>query len=126
MLLRRLGINPFLALALSTSLAAWTHFGILAWGLRRRAGTIAGHGVVRATLSMVAVSLAMGLASAGVHAAMTLWIPGAGHGLEIVRLGCAVAVGIAIAIGGAYALHVPEAHAAVSVLARVARRKPRA
>ena len=50
-----LGVNPFLGLALSTSVAAWTNLGILAWGLRKRAGSIAGHGVVSSTLSMALV-----------------------------------------------------------------------
>jgi len=124
--LPKLGVNPFLGLALSTSVAAWTNFGILAWGLRRRAGSIAGHGVLRATLSMALVSLVMGLACGGAHAGLVRLLPG-GHVLgEIARLAAAVAVGVAVAAGGAFALKVPEARLLAGALSRMARRSPRA
>jgi putative peptidoglycan lipid II flippase len=121
-----LGLNPFLGLALSTSIAAWTNLGILAWGLRRRAGSIAGHGVVRATLSMALVSLVMGACCGGVHALLAHLLPGGGVAGEIARLAAAVAVGVATAAAGALALRVPEARALVGAVARVARRGPRA
>ena len=121
-----LGVNPFLGLALSTSVAAWTNFGILAWGLRKRAGSIAGHGVLRATLAMLAVSLATGLCCGGVHAALSRFVPGGGLAGEIARLAASVAVGIATTLGGALAFRVPEAHALVAAVMRLARRGPRA
>jgi putative peptidoglycan lipid II flippase len=124
--LPKLGVNPFLGLALSTSVAAWTNFGILAWGLRKRAGSIAGHGVVRATCAMALVSLVMGLGCGGAHAALLRFVPGGGEAGEIARLGIAVAVGVATAGAGALALRVPEARTLAAAVSRMARRRPRA
>jgi putative peptidoglycan lipid II flippase len=124
--LPRLGVNPFLGLALSTSVAAWTNFGILAWGLRRRAGSIAGHGVLRATAAMGLVSLVMGLCCGGAHALLVHVAPGGGLAGTIARLAVAVAIGAAFTVGGALAFRVPEARALVTAVARVARRTRRA
>jgi putative peptidoglycan lipid II flippase len=124
--LPRLGVNPFLGLALSTSVAAWTNFGILAWGLRKRAGSIAGHGVVRATFAMLAVAVLTGVCCGGGHAALLRLAPGGGVGGEIARLAAAVALGFATTVGGALALRVPEASAVVAAVSRLARRSPRA
>jgi putative peptidoglycan lipid II flippase len=121
-----LGVNPFLGLALSTSVAAWTNFGILAWGLKRRAGSIAGHGVVRTTLSMAVLAAATGLASGGVHALAVRLLAGTGLGWEILRLAIAVAVGALTTTAGALALRVPEARALYARLAGLARRSDRA
>jgi putative peptidoglycan lipid II flippase len=121
-----LGVNPFLGLALSTSIAAWTNLGILAWGLRRRAGSISGHGVVRNTLSMAVVSLVMAVCCGGTHALMVRLAPGGGLAGEIARLAVAVLIGVATAGAGALALRVPEARALAEAVARLARRGPRA
>jgi putative peptidoglycan lipid II flippase len=117
-----LGISPFLGLALSTSVAAWTNFGILAWGLRKRAGSIAGHGVLAATGSMLVVSVLTGLACGGAHALLARLVPGGGVGGQVARLGVAVSVGIVITLGGALALRVPEARTFASAVMRLARR----
>jgi len=117
------GVNPFLGLALSTSVAAWTNFGILAWGLRGRAGSLAGHGVVKATFAMVAVSAVMGLGCGGTHYALVHALPGGGVLGQILRLGAAVLVGMALAGGGAFALNVPEARTLAAAFSRMARRR---
>jgi hypothetical protein len=75
---------------------------------------------------MLAVSVATGLCCAGTHAGLTHLGPGGGVGGEIVRLGAAVAVGIATTLGGALALRVPEARAFTAAVSRLARRTPRA
>jgi putative peptidoglycan lipid II flippase len=121
-----IGVSPFLGLALSTSIAAWTNLGILAWGLRKRAGSIAGHGVVRATLSMAVVSIVMGTCCGGAHALLVRLLPGGGVVGEIARLAAAVAVGVATACAGALALRIPEARALAGAVGRVARRGRRA
>src|SRR5262245_9393413 len=121
-----MGVNPFLGLALSTSLAAWTNFGILAWGLRKRAGSIAGHGVVRATVAMLVVAVATGLVCGGGHLLLTRVAPGGGVAGEIARLAAAVAVGFATTLGGALLLRVPEAAALTAGVLRLARRGRRA
>ncbi len=123
--LPRFGINPFLGLALSTSVAAWTNFGILAWGLRKRAGSIAGHGVLRATLAMACVSIVTGFCCGVTHAALAQFAPGGGLAGEIGRLAIAMGVGIATTAGGALALRVPEAHALIAAVSRLSRRGAR-
>jgi putative peptidoglycan lipid II flippase len=124
--LPRLGVSPFLGLALSTSVAAWTNFGILAWGFKKRAGSIAGHGVVRATVGMAVVSLVMGLSCGGTHALLVSVAPGGGLAGTIARLAVAVAIGVAAAAAGALALKIPEARALAAAVSRVARPKHRA
>ena len=123
-LLPKLGLQPFFALALSTSVAAWTNFAILAWGLRKRAGSLAGQGVVRATLAMMVVSAAMAVCCGGMYAGLARVAPGGGLGGELARLMTAVVVGVVAATLGALALRVPEARALASVVTRMARRDP--
>jgi putative peptidoglycan lipid II flippase len=120
------GVNPFLGLALSTSAAAWTNFAILGFGLKRKAGSIAGHGVVKTTLTMVAVSAVMGAASGGTHALAERWIPGGGLAIAIVRLALAVAAGVVITGACAWGARIPEARAIITRLSRMARRNERA
>lgn len=121
-----LGVNPFLGLALSTSVAAWTNFGILAWGLKRRAGSIAGHGVVRTTVSMALLAGLTALASGGTHALATRVCPSPGLAWEILRLAVAVLAGMVTTAAGALLLRVPEARAMLARLSRLARRSDRA
>jgi len=118
-----LGINPFLGLALSTSLAAWTNFAILGYGLKRRAGSIAGHGVVRTTLLMAVVAAVMGVTSGGVHVLALRFAPGAGLMLEVLRVATAVAAGVLVAAGGAWIVRVPEARLIAARLKDMARRR---
>ncbi len=122
-LLPALGAPPFLGLALSTSLAAWTNFGVLAWRLRARAGSIAGHGVVRATAGMALVSLAAAAACGALHAAAAHVAPGGGQAAEIARLAVAIGAGVTVTAIGAYAIRVPEAIAGLEFLLRLARKK---
>jgi putative peptidoglycan lipid II flippase len=121
-----LGVRPFLGLALSTSVAAWTNFAILAWGLKKRAGSIAGHGVVRATVAMLLVSILMGVCCSGAHAALARFTPGGGAAGDLARLSVAIFVGVATTSAGALALRVPEAIAIAAFVSRMARSKRRA
>jgi putative peptidoglycan lipid II flippase len=125
-MLPRLGIDPFLGLALSTSIAAWTNFSILGVGLRRRAGSMAGHGVVRVTLSMAALSAIMGVSCGAIHAGLSRVMTGETLVLAAVKLAVSVAAGFAITLAGAHLLRVPEARAIASRLASMAKRGRRA
>lgn len=124
--LPKLGVSPFLGLALSTSVAAWTNFSILGWGLRRRAGSIAGHGVVRVTLAMAGVAAVMAAVCGGVHFGLVALAPGGGVAGDMARLGLAVLVGVVAAGAGALLFRVPEAKDLAAALARMARRGRRA
>ena len=119
-----LGVNPFLGLALSTSVAAWTNFGILAWGLRRRAGSIAGWGVARTTGYVAVLAVVMGFGCAGIHAGATRLAPGGGLFGEIARLAIAVAAGIGMTVAGGIAVKIPEVRAVVARIAALATRRP--
>jgi len=92
----KFGLHPFLALATGTAVAAWVNFGVLHWGLRRRVGSLAEHGVMRMTIGMVLLSMFMFVAVSGTHVLLASLIPGSGLSLSALRLLAAIAVGIAI------------------------------
>ncbi len=108
-LLPGLGVEPFLGLALSTSLAAWANFAILATGLRRRIGSLAEFGVVPTTLKVAAVSVVMGAACHFLHG----WLEGVlGRGTltaELTALGVTVLAGMVIFLGCVRLMNIPEA-----------------
>jgi len=106
-----MGLEPFLALALSTSLAAWINFAILSRGLKGRIGVLAAHSVVPTTLKVGALSIAMGIACHAFHAWIESLVAGGGLFGEILRLGAAIAVGLVIVIVGLYLMRIPEATA---------------
>jgi putative peptidoglycan lipid II flippase len=110
-LLRRLAMPLHLALALSTSLAAWLNFVQLGAGLRARVGSLSGHAVTSTTLRLLALSAAVGGAAWGVHALAMEVLPGLGTPLDLLRLGLATAAGVGVwAIGVAW-MRLPEAEA---------------
>ena len=119
-LLPRLGLDAFLGLALSTSLAAWPNFALLARGLRRRVGSLASFGVTGTCLKMAGLSMLMGLAVAQAHAGLEAWIPGHGIPGEIARLGAAILLGVAILVAGVRALNLREGRL---ILDRLRRRR---
>jgi putative peptidoglycan lipid II flippase len=125
-MLPAMGIDPFLGLALSTSIAAWTNFSILAVGLKRKAGALTGRGVVRATLSMAALSLLMGVTCWALHAALSQVLPGEDVARAALKLGVTVAAGGAVTLVGARLLGVPEARDIVARLAALAKLRRRA
>jgi putative peptidoglycan lipid II flippase len=102
------GVDPFLGLALSTSLAAWTNFSLLAVGLRRRIGSLHG-GVLRATAVLAGLSLGMGLACDLFHGLLVAAWADDGMASRALRLGLAVAFGLGLFLGGAVGLRLPEA-----------------
>ncbi len=109
--LRRLDFDPFLGLALATSLAAWINFGWLSIGLRRRLGPMREYGVISTCLKMLVLSALMGIVVAWVHAALEPLIGGAGTAAQIGRLGISIASGVLFLLLGLRALKLPEARA---------------
>jgi putative peptidoglycan lipid II flippase len=114
--LARLGFDPFLGLALSTSLAAWINFSWLAVGLRRRLGRLRGEDIVATALRMVAVAAAMGVACHLLHGVLERALGGGGLAGEAGRLAVTIAVGAGLAAAGAILLRVREAE---TLLARL-------
>lgn len=119
----RLGLDPFLGLAVSTSLAAWLNFGMLALVLRRRLGALRGERVVRTTLALVVVSVAVGLAAGGSHAAAGALVSGSGLAAQLVCLAAGIGAGLAALAACLPWLGIPETRA---LLAAVRRRLGRA
>ncbi|HJQ98422.1 MAG TPA: murein biosynthesis integral membrane protein MurJ [Candidatus Polarisedimenticolaceae bacterium] len=126
LILPAVGLDPFLGLALSTSIAAWTNFSILGMGLRRRAGALEGRGVVRATVSMALLSAIMGIACYALHAGLSHLVPGESVPRAAFKLAAAVAAGAVITLAGAHVLGVPEARDIARRLTAVAKRGRRA
>ncbi len=104
-----LGWDPFLALATTTTLAAWTNLLLLSRGLGRHLGPMRGSGVVSTTLKLAALSAIMGVACAGAHAGLERWAPGGGFPGLALRLLVAVLLGIGLTLLGAHRMDLPEA-----------------
>lgn len=107
--LPRFGVPPFLALALSTSLAAWTNFAILGRGLRVRLGRFEGLGVGTVSAKMAGIALGMGVAVDVARRTLDTAAPGGGLAGEMVRLGALVVLGGVLTGAGAVAWRIPEA-----------------
>ncbi len=118
--LPRLGVQPFLALAISTSLAAWSNSILLAVGLRRRVGRLEGLGVGTLALQLLALSCVMGLSVGTLHAGLERAFPGGGFWGLMGRLAVAVACGVALTVGGTRYLGIPEGRALWDRLRRLA------
>jgi putative peptidoglycan lipid II flippase len=104
----RVGVDPFLGLALSTSLAAWINFVWLGIGLRRRVGRLGRHRVVATFLKMFVLSVLMGSICSLAHAGLERWLGGGGLVGEAARLAAAIAGGLACIALGVRALDLPE------------------
>jgi putative peptidoglycan lipid II flippase len=109
--LPRIGVDPFLGLALSTSIAAWTNMAILERGLARRAGSLRQHAVLPTTLKIALLAAAMGVLCGVCHAALERWAGGGGFAGDAARLAIPVALGIGVTAWGAHALRLPEVEA---------------
>ncbi len=118
-----LGMDPFLALALTTALAAWTNFALLSRGLRARLGPLGDGSVLRVSAALVVLSGIMGFACSAAFAVLVRLLPGGGLAGEIGRLACVVVLGMAITGLGAHWIDFPEARALIGRLARFARPK---
>jgi putative peptidoglycan lipid II flippase len=121
-LLPRLSIPPFLGLALSTSLAAWTNFFLLSGGLRRRIGRLEGLGVVSSSFKIAALSVVVGAGSFALLFALERVAGGGGLAGECARLLAVCAFGGAIALLLARLLGIPEGHALVERVRALASR----
>jgi len=115
---RRAGVPPFLALATTTSLAAWINLAILGWGTRVRLGSFSGLGVLGTILRMTVVSIAVAVSCRFAYNWLATVLPGPGFGPQLFRLLPVVLLGTLVTAGGALALGVPEARALAGRLAR--------
>jgi putative peptidoglycan lipid II flippase len=107
--LARLGLPPFLGLALSTAISAWVNLALLSRALRRRLGRLSRYGVVSTTVKMAAVSVVMGVACRLFHRGLGAVAGGGGFPGEILRLAGAIGVGLVLVAVGVRLLGIPEA-----------------
>ena len=106
--LGRFGVAPFLGLALATSFASWSNFVQLTVGLRRHVGSLRGRGIGSTVVKAGLLSVAMGAVCHWLHRALETHVGGGASAGEILRLGIAVGVGMAITAVGWRVLGVPE------------------
>jgi len=103
-----IGLQPFLGLALSTSLAAWINFAVLSWGLNLRVGSLRGHGVISMTLKVAMLAGVMAAACRATAAVLERVAGGGGLLGEILRLVTVIVLGLAIVFAGARAMRIRE------------------
>jgi len=61
---------------------------------------------------------AMGAAALGVHDVLTTWLPGDEIGVQMVRLGSAIATGLLVLAGAAWLLRIREFTRGVALVTR--------
>jgi putative peptidoglycan lipid II flippase len=112
----------FRGLALGTSIAALFNAALLVILLRRRLEGIEGPRVFASFLRILMASAMMGVAAAGVDAALSTWMPGTSLALQVIRLAAAIGVALAVLAGGAHLLRISEFRAGVALVMRRLRR----
>ncbi len=110
----RFGLPAFLALAFTTSLAAWVNFAVLSLAIRRTVVRFSGQAVLATTLKMAGLSLVMGLAVYRLNTFLESGFGGGGFVGEILRLACGMAAGTLITLIGVKILKIPEAERLIS------------
>jgi putative peptidoglycan lipid II flippase len=115
-------VMGFRGLALGTSIAALFNATLLMILLRRRLAGIEAPRILASLLRIMVASVAMGIAAAGVEAALTIWLPGSALLLQIVRLAAAIGVALAVLAAGAHLLRIKEFGDAVALVTRRIRR----
>lgn len=114
----------FTGLALGTSLAALVSALLLVWRLSRRLNGIDAARVASSLIRIALASALMGVAAMAVYPRLDAWMPGAGIGPQLLRLGASIAVAILVLAASAWALRIPEFHeASALVLRRMGRRR---
>jgi len=108
-LLRSYGIQPFLGLALSTSLAAWIQFSWLGFSLRRRFGSFRGEAVLLTTLKMLLISGVMAVAVHYLQRTLERNWPPQSIWIQIGEMALSIGCGLLIVAVGTHLMRIPEA-----------------
>jgi len=104
----------FTAVALTTSIAAWINFSLLSRKLSRTLEGFTGAGLLRSMFRSLLICAAMGV---GVLL-LARQIPGSSMTAELLRLGAAMAAGVALLLGLGHVLHAPEVDRLVQAVRR--------
>lgn len=107
-LLPVIGMDAFVGLALSTSLAAWINCFLLARALQKRIGSLSEYRVVSDSLKLAGLAAIMGVLCALAHASLERAVPGGGFAGDIGRLAGAILVGLTVVAAGVRVLDLPE------------------
>ncbi len=108
----------FRGLALGTSIAALFNAALLMILLRRRLDGIDGGRIFASFVRILVASALMGAAAAGVEMALGVWLPGTSVAAQIIRLGSAIGVALAVLAGAAHLLHIREFRQGVALVTR--------
>jgi putative peptidoglycan lipid II flippase len=117
-LLRRYGGDPFLGLALSTSLAAWVNFIWLGRGLRRHLGSLAEQRVGATYVKMLLISVVAVSLKNLLHGWLERALLVGGLFGEILRLALTIAAGVGVFAIGVRLAGIPESRALFSIFRR--------
>ena len=109
-------------LALGTSIAALLNAVLLMAFLRRRIGGLEGRRVASSFARIVLASIVMAAAVLLVDGAGAAWLPGNSLLRQIVRLGAAIGVALAVVAAAAHVLHIPEFREGMAMVLRKIRR----
>jgi putative peptidoglycan lipid II flippase len=109
-------VMGYRGLALGTSIAALVNAALLMFLLRRRLGGVEGRRVVTAFVKITIASALMGAAAVAVDSYSGLLVRGAGLVPQVVRLGAAIGVAVAVLAASAHVLHIDEFRRGIAVL----------
>ena len=104
-LVRRFG---YLGLAVGTSVTALLNAGVLLALLRRRIGSIEGSRLAGVLARSLVAALLMAVAAFVLHAWLVLVLPGHALGLQLTRVGAAIAAGLIVLLLAAWLLALHE------------------
>src|SRR5262249_55285074 len=115
----------YTGLAFGTSISALVNAACLLYVLRNRLGPLNGRRLLTVSIRMLAASLVMAGVSWGVERELLLGLPGHALSLELLRVGCAIAAGLAILTVLARLLRISEFTEIVrAVVARIFAGRP--
>ncbi|OFW07039.1 MAG: murein biosynthesis integral membrane protein MurJ [Acidobacteria bacterium RIFCSPLOWO2_02_FULL_68_18] len=118
-------VMGYRGLALGTSIAALFNATILVTLLDRRLGSIDGRRVAGALMRIVIASALMAVAAGAAEAAGARWLPGDALVLQVIRLGAAIGVALAVLGVAAHLLRIREFREGAAMVMRRLRRASR-
>lgn len=116
-------VMGYRGLALGTSIAALVNAALLMFILRRRLGGVEGRRVATAFVKITIASALMGAAAVAVDTYAGYIVRGTGLLPQVVRLGAAIGVAVAVLAAAAHVLHIDEFRRGIALItSRVKRR----
>ena len=117
-------VMGYRGLALGTSVAALFNATLLMFLLSRRLGGLEGRRVATAMARIALASVLMGAAAMTVDSALTVWLPGSGLIVQIVRLAATIGAALGVLSAAAYILRINELRDGLALVTRKLRPGP--